>query len=93
MVDYIADYLENIRNRRVLPNVSPGYMRHLVPESAPVRGEDWNVIINDVERVIMPGVCLISSGATLQHKNKSSLQQWNVIVLLGNSNSVVLFYV
>ena len=56
MVDYIADYLENIRNRRVLPNVSPGYMRHLVPESAPIKGEDWNVVINDVERVIMPGV-------------------------------------
>ena len=56
MVDYIADYLKNIRNRRVLPNVSPGYMRHLVPESAPIKGEDWNVIINDVERVIMPGV-------------------------------------
>ena len=56
MVDYIADYLKNIRNRRVMPNVSPGYMRHLVPESAPIKGEDWNVIINDVERVIMPGV-------------------------------------
>jgi len=56
MVDYIADYLKNIRNRRVLPNVKPGYMRHLVPDSAPDVGEDWNVIMEDIERVIMPGV-------------------------------------
>lgn len=36
MVDYIADYLENIRSRRVFPNVQPGYMRALLPESAPL---------------------------------------------------------
>ncbi|XP_060593010.1 histidine decarboxylase-like [Ruditapes philippinarum] len=56
MVDYIADYLQNIRNRRVLPNVKPGYMRQLVPDTAPHEGEDWNVIMNDIERVIMPGI-------------------------------------
>jgi hypothetical protein len=58
MVDYIADYLQTIRSRRVLPDVSPGYMRHLVPESAPQTGEKWNDIMQDVERVIMPGVSM-----------------------------------
>ena len=56
MVDYIADYLENIRSRRVFPNVQPGYMRDLVPDSAPQDGEGWDSIFSDVERVIMPGV-------------------------------------
>lgn len=56
MVDYIADYLENIRDRRVFPNVKPGYMRNLVPDQAPLDGENWSRIINDVERVIMPGM-------------------------------------
>lgn len=56
MVDYIADYLENIRDRRVFPNVQPGYMRNLLPESAPVEGEEWNRIFADIERVIMPGI-------------------------------------
>ena len=56
MVDYIADYLDNIRSRRVFPKVSPGYMRKLVPETAPEEGEEWDDIFNDVERVIMPGV-------------------------------------
>ena len=35
MVDYIADYLENIRDRRVFPEVKPGYLRELLPEAAP----------------------------------------------------------
>lgn len=56
MVDYIADYLENIRERRVFPNVKPGYMRELVPDQAPFEGENWSKIVNDVERVIMPGL-------------------------------------
>ena len=56
MVDYIADYLQNIRSRRVFPNVSPGYMKGLVPDSAPDKGESWEDIFQDVERVVMPGV-------------------------------------
>ncbi|GAU92267.1 hypothetical protein RvY_04368 [Ramazzottius varieornatus] len=56
MVDYIADYLQNIRSRRVFPNVQPGYMRELVPDSAPENGEPWEAIFGDIERVVMPGV-------------------------------------
>jgi len=56
MVDFIADYLENIRSRRVFPNVSPGYMRTLVPDSAPEDPEPWQNIFNDIETVVMPGV-------------------------------------
>ena len=56
MIDFIADYLENIRSRRVFPDVSPGYMRTLVPDSAPQDPEPWQKIFNDIETVIMPGV-------------------------------------
>lgn len=56
MVDFIADYLETIRGRRVFPDVKPGYMRLLMPDSAPLTGEEWDVIFGDIERVIMPGV-------------------------------------
>ena len=59
MVDYIADYLENIRDRRVFPDVKPGYMRELLNDTAPLEGEEWETIFKDVERVIMPGVCKI----------------------------------
>ena len=56
MVDYIADYMENIQGRRVLPEVSPGYLREMLPNRAPKRHEDWVNIMNDVEKAIMPGV-------------------------------------
>ncbi|KAG8234697.1 hypothetical protein J437_LFUL015351 [Ladona fulva] len=55
MVDWIADYLENIRDRRVFPDVKPGYLRRLVPDSAPFEPEPWEDIFADVERVVMPG--------------------------------------
>ncbi|KAG8196572.1 hypothetical protein JTE90_003585 [Oedothorax gibbosus] len=56
MVDYIADYLETISQRRVTPNVEPGYLRNLIPSAAPKKAEDWDDIMKDVERYIMPGV-------------------------------------
>lgn len=56
MVDYIADYLQNIRSRRVFPAVSPGYLRNILPMCAPVDGEAWEDIFTDVERCIMPGI-------------------------------------
>jgi hypothetical protein len=59
VIDYITNYLKTIRDRRVFPDVEPGYIRNLLPDSAPTEGEKWNDIFNDVERVIMPGVCFI----------------------------------
>ena len=56
MVDYIADYLENIRDRRTVPSVQPGYLRKLIPGQAPEDPEKWEDVFGDIERVIMPGV-------------------------------------
>ncbi|KAF7997969.1 hypothetical protein HCN44_009367 [Aphidius gifuensis] len=55
-VDFLADYTENIRDRDVLPSVEPGYLSELIPSSAPEKPETWQEVLNDVERVIMPGV-------------------------------------
>lgn len=56
MVDYVADYLENIEERPVYPDLEPGYLRCLIPSEAPLEPESYEDIIKDVERVIMPGV-------------------------------------
>nr|CAH7741757.1 unnamed protein product [Callosobruchus chinensis] len=56
MIDYVASYLENIRERRVLPTVEPGYLRPLIPENAPEKPDKWQDVLQDVEKVIMPGV-------------------------------------
>ncbi|KAL3870285.1 hypothetical protein ACJMK2_038361 [Sinanodonta woodiana] len=56
MIDYVADYLENIRTRQPYPDVKPGYLRQLIPEHAPESPEAWDDLFKDIERVIMPGV-------------------------------------
>nr|XP_003222345.1 PREDICTED: aromatic-L-amino-acid decarboxylase [Anolis carolinensis] len=56
MVDYIADYLEKIEKRQVFPDVQPGYLRPLLPDSAPEEPETYENILKDVEKIIMPGV-------------------------------------
>jgi histidine decarboxylase len=57
-VNFAKPYLQNIRQRRIFPNVTPGCMRTLVPETAPQDGESWEDIFGSVERVIMPGVSI-----------------------------------
>ena len=56
MVDYIADYIDNIRDREVLPSVTPGYLEKEIPKETPVEGENWKDVFEDVEKLIMPGV-------------------------------------
>ncbi|XP_027696670.1 histidine decarboxylase [Vombatus ursinus] len=56
MVDYIFQYLSTVRERRVTPDVQPGYMRSQLPDSAPVEPDSWDAIFGDIEKIIMPGV-------------------------------------
>nr|UCS97434.1 dopa decarboxylase [Bemisia tabaci] len=56
MIDYISKYMSSIRDRPVLPKLEPGYLRPLIPESAPEEPESWHNVMEDIERVIMPGV-------------------------------------
>jgi aromatic-L-amino-acid/L-tryptophan decarboxylase len=39
-----------------LPEVQPGYLRPLIPETAPEQPENWQDVMADIERVIMPGI-------------------------------------
>ncbi|XP_057651180.1 aromatic-L-amino-acid decarboxylase-like isoform X2 [Diorhabda carinulata] len=55
-VDYIADYFETIRDRPVLPSVEPGYLGDLLPKEPPQTGESWQDVLQDVDRIIMPGL-------------------------------------
>lgn len=42
--------------RRVLPEVQPGYLKPLIPESAPEKPDKWTDVMADIERVIMPAL-------------------------------------
>ncbi|XP_070532509.1 aromatic-L-amino-acid decarboxylase-like [Ptychodera flava] len=56
MIDYVADYLDNVGERPPLSQVEPGYLSKLIPDSAPEEPEKWQDVFADIERVIMPGV-------------------------------------
>ena len=58
LIDYIADYIESLRTRPVLPDVKPGYINDVVPSEAPEDGEPWIDMFNDIEEVVMKGVSL-----------------------------------
>lgn len=56
MVDYICSYMQTLPQRRVIPDVQPGYLKPLLPGRAPPKGEEWKAIMQDIEDYIMPGV-------------------------------------
>ncbi|CDP11777.1 unnamed protein product [Coffea canephora] len=56
MVDFIADYYKNIENYPVLSQVEPGYLRTRLPETAPYLPEPFETILEDVQKVIIPGM-------------------------------------
>ena len=56
MIDYCADYMDNIRSRPVRGDVKPGYVQRLVPDNAPSEPESFENVIKDIEPIIMPGM-------------------------------------
>ncbi len=56
IVDWIADYLANAGKYPVLAQVSPGDIRHALPDRPPDEPEPMETILADFERVVMPGI-------------------------------------
>ncbi|XP_028159206.1 3,4-dihydroxyphenylacetaldehyde synthase-like, partial [Ostrinia furnacalis] len=54
-IDLVADYMDNIRERDVLPSIEPGYLIDILPENAPEEPGDWRDVIKDFNQIIMPG--------------------------------------
>jgi aromatic-L-amino-acid decarboxylase len=56
LIDWIADFLGNVDNLPVFPNVQPGDIFSKLPNALPLKGEGMNEILADVDRVVMPGM-------------------------------------
>ncbi len=56
VVDWIADYYERIETLPVLSQVKPGQIRQALPAEAPAEGETFSAILQDISKVILPGV-------------------------------------
>jgi aromatic-L-amino-acid decarboxylase len=55
-VDWIADYLRDIRDLPVVPDVQPGDLIDALPASGPERGESMDAILADFRNLIVPGI-------------------------------------
>jgi aromatic-L-amino-acid decarboxylase len=56
LIDWIADYYQNIEQYPVLSQVEPGEIRAQLPPSPPEKSEAFDQIIADIDRLIMPGI-------------------------------------
>jgi aromatic-L-amino-acid decarboxylase len=56
VVDWIADYQSRIESFPVLSQAKPGEIRASLPAQPPARGEAFDALLADVEKLILPGV-------------------------------------
>lgn len=56
MIDWIADYFERIEGFPVLSQNEPDELKNALPKSAPEKGEDFDRILPDIEKLILPAV-------------------------------------
>jgi aromatic-L-amino-acid decarboxylase len=55
-LDWIARYLEEIRERPVLAQVEPGEIRARLPESPPEQAEPFANVLRDLDELLLPGI-------------------------------------
>jgi aromatic-L-amino-acid/L-tryptophan decarboxylase len=55
-VDWVAEYQKRVESLPVLSSVQPGEIRSQLPEEPPQRGEPFDVILADVDRLVLPGI-------------------------------------
>jgi len=58
LVEWIARYLETVRDRAVLPEVNPGEVIDALPAQGPEQGEPFSQILEDFNDTILPGSTL-----------------------------------
>jgi aromatic-L-amino-acid decarboxylase len=56
VVDWIADYRARVARQPVMSRVEPGWVRAQLPAAPPQRPEGFEEILDDLERVVLPGL-------------------------------------
>ncbi|HVF46778.1 MAG TPA: pyridoxal-dependent decarboxylase, partial [Pyrinomonadaceae bacterium] len=56
VVDRITEYFEHIDEFPVLSQIDPGWLAGRLPGSAPETGEDFDEVLSDLDRLIMPAL-------------------------------------
>ncbi|MHC4605941.1 MAG: pyridoxal phosphate-dependent decarboxylase family protein, partial [Planctomycetota bacterium] len=56
LVDWMADYLETLGKRPVVPDVRPGEIRAKLEADPPAKAEAFDAIFHDFREIVVPGV-------------------------------------
>ena len=56
LVDWMADYLEEVEDYPVNPNLQPDEILNRLPEAAPDQGESFEAMFRDFQELILPGI-------------------------------------
>jgi aromatic-L-amino-acid decarboxylase len=56
LIDWVADYMETVETYPVMSRSKPGEIRAALPADPPKKGEAMQEIIEDLDRIIMPGI-------------------------------------
>src|SRR6266480_4837321 len=56
VVDWLAEYFQRIESFPVLSRVEPGQIRGSLPANPPAKGEPFETMLKDVEKLILPGI-------------------------------------
>jgi aromatic-L-amino-acid decarboxylase len=55
-IDWVADYYERVESLPVLSRVKPGDIRAMLPARPPERGEAFETVLKDLDKLILPGI-------------------------------------
>src|SRR5216110_3660820 len=56
VVDWLAEYFQRIESFPVLSRMEPGQIRGSLPANPPAKGEPFETMLKDVEKLILPGI-------------------------------------
>ena len=56
LIDWIADYFDEIESLPVLSQIQPGELKAKLPKSAPTSGESMETILTDLDQLIVPAL-------------------------------------
>ena len=54
--DWVARYLEGVRELPVLAQVEPGQVRAALPSSPPAQAEPFAAVLGDLDEILLPGI-------------------------------------
>ena len=56
VIDWIADYRQDVEQRPVMAQSAPGEIKAMLPASPPSAPESFDAILADLDRIVLPGI-------------------------------------